>query len=323
MIGFFRSLSPNTAGALMGLAAFAVFSFHDVVVKILGATYSTFQIVFFSALLSFPMIAGFMISEDKPGKLRPVHPWWLALRCVSGTTAGVCAFYAFSKLPLTQVYAFVFSSPLLITLLAIPILGETIHFRRGIAVLVGLIGVLIVLRPGSSPISAGHIAALGAAFFGALNAIIVRKIGSDERSVVMILYPMLTNLVLAALALPFVYVDLPIEDLGLFAVVAALVLVAMGFMVAAYRLGDAIIVAPMQYSQIVWAAIFGAALFGEYPDLWTVVGVGVIALSGAYILKRESTTDVSENSPVLSTRTRIGYVGLRVGSLMRGAHRGE
>jgi len=312
------SLSANSTGALFGLGAFATFSIHDVFIKQLGATYSPFQIVFFGALLSFPLITIVLMSDQKPGTLRPVHPWWIALRSVSGSTAAVCVFYAFGKLPLSQVYGILFAAPLIITVLAIPILGETVRLRRGLAVLVGLVGVLVVLRPGTTPMSSGHIAALFAAFAGALNSIIVRKIGNDERGVVMILYPMLANLVLTALILPFVYVEVPIADFGQLAVVSALALLAMGFQIAAYTRGDAIIVAPMQYSQIVWAAIFGALLFGEFPEWQTYVGTAIIVLSGIYILKREATGDVSRNTPVLKTRTRIGLsTGMRVGSILR------
>ena len=309
-----KSLSPNAAGALFALAAFAIFSTHDVIIKDLGATYSPFQIVFFSALLSFPLLTLVLISDQKPGVLRPVHPWWVALRSISGAASAICAFYAFSALPLAQVYAFIFAAPILITLLAIPMLGEKVRLRRGIAIVVGLIGVLIVLRPGASPLGLGHFAALGAAVAGALNSIIVRKIGAEERGVTMILYPMLTNLLISAIVLPFVYVEVPAVDMGKFAVISFMALCAMGLLVAAYTRGDAIVVAPMQYSQIIWATLFGALLFDEFPEWNTAIGVAVIIISGIYIVKRESTSDVSTNTPVLNTRTRIGNaVALRVG----------
>lgn len=312
------ALSANSTAALLGLAAYATFSIHDLIVKHLGAAYSPFQIVFFSALMGFPLITLVMIHDQKPGTLRPVHPWWIALRSMCSATAVVCAFYAFGRLPLSQAYAIIFAAPLIITVLAVPMLGETVRLRRGIAVLAGLLGVLIVLRPGSSPMDTAHMAALMAAFAGALNAIVVRKIGNEERGVVMVLYPTMANLVLMAAILPFVYVEVPIADLGLFAVVAALVLLAMTFLVAAYARGDAIVVAPMQYSQIIWATVFGALLFEEYADWQTYAGTAVIVLSGIYILKREATGQVSQNMPVLMTRTRLGHsTGLRVGAFLR------
>ncbi len=314
----------NLPPALFGLAAFAVFSVNDVIIKVLGSTYSPFQIVFFGALFSFPIITLMLIGDQTPGTLRPVHPWLLALRSLSGAASAVSAFYAFSVLPLTQAYAILFASPLLITVLAIPILGETVRLRRGLAVLVGLVGVLVVLRPGSSEIGLGHISALVSAITGALNSILVRKIGSDERSVVMVLYPMMTNFVLMGIALPFVYRPMPVQDLGLMAIIAMLVLLAMTGLINAYRRGSAIIVAPMQYSQMLWATVFGSIFFSETPDMSTFGGASIIILSGLYILRREAIVDVSQNTPVLRTRTRIGLpAGLRVGSMIRRDRRRE
>jgi drug/metabolite transporter (DMT)-like permease len=151
---------------------------------------------------------------------------------------------------------------------------------------------------------------------GALNAIVVRKIGKEERPVLMVLYPMLASVVMMGIALPFVYRPMPMTDFGALVVVAVLVLLAMSCMVAAYRRADAAMVAPMQYSQILWAAFFGALLFGEYPDAMTYAGTAIITASGLYILRRESRGNTSRNRPVLETRTRAGLLaGLRVGTL--------
>lgn len=309
--------SANLTGAVYGLVAFAIFSTHDVVIKYLGGLYTPFQIVFFSSLFSFPLITLLLIRDAKPGTLRPVHPWWMLLRSVSGVTAAVCAFYAFSVLPLAQVYAILFAAPLLITILAVPILGETVRLRRGLAVVVGLIGVLVVLRPGSAELGPGHLAGLISAIAGAFNSIVVRKIGAAERPVLMILYPMLASFVLMALALPFVYRPMPLMDLGALAVVSVLVLLAMSCLIAAYRNGAAIVVAPMQYSQILWATLFGALLFGEAPDAMTYLGAAIIIASGLYILKREASGTASRTTPVLETKTRIGLLsGLRVGAFL-------
>ena len=316
------TISANGVGAFLGLASFAVFSAHDVIVKHLGGTYSTFQIAFFSALFSFPIITLILIRDHQAGTLRPVHPWWIALRCVCGVASGFSALYAVSVLPLAQVYAFIFASPLIITLLAIPFLGETIRLRRGLAVVVGLLGVMIVLQPGAAPLTAGHIAALVCAGAGAMVAIIVRKIGKEERGVVMILYPMMTNLIVAGVALPFVYVAPPLDHLGLFAADAVLVLLGMSCLVMAYNRAAAIIVAPMQYSQIIWGALVGFLMFGEYPAWTTYAGAAVIIASGVYILRREASGGVSRTTPVLKTRTRVERAsGLRAGDLQSGGRK--
>ena len=297
-------MSPNVQGALCALLAFAIYATHDVVVKFLGEDYSAIQIIFFAGLLSFPLVTLMLMGDRSDGHLRPKHPWWTALRAASTVITGVTAFYAFSVLPLAETYAILFAAPLLITLLAIPVLGEKVGLRRGLAVLVGLVGVLIVLRPGSAPMSLGHMAALAAAVFSSLASVVVRKIGAAERSVVLLLYPMVANFIVLGCALPFVYVPMPIEHLGMLGIIAAFSFVAMLLIIMAYRRAEAVIVAPMQYSQMIWAAIFGYLIFDESPDTYTLVGAGVIIASGLYIVMREGTPRVSKNSPVLSTRSR-------------------
>lgn len=296
-------------GALFALLAFAFFATHDVVIKYLGGHYSPVQIIFFSVLFSFPMLMLVMIRDTKGGSLVPVHPWWTAARTLSGAIGAVSAFYAFSVLPLTQVYPILFAMPLLITVMAIPILGERVGLHRGIAVLVGLAGVIVVLRPGSADLSLGHAAALTGAVFSALSSIIMRKIGRDERTVVLQLYPLLVNLVLMGAMLPFVYVPMQVADLGASAVMAALALCAIGCLVAAYRLAPAVIVAPMQYSQIIWASLFGAVFFGERLDTMTMIGTAIIVASGLYIVLREEFRAITSKQPVLRTRSRFGTPG--------------
>jgi S-adenosylmethionine uptake transporter len=294
----------NVRGALMALTAFGIFATHDVVVKFLGSQYSPFQIIFFSVLLGFPLVTVMLMSDRTDGNLRPNHPWWTVLRTGSAVITGVTAFYAFSTLPLAQTYAILFATPLLITLLAIPILGERVGIRRGIAVLVGLIGVLIVLRPGQADLGAGHLAALTAAVFSSLASVIVRKIGQEERSVVLLLYPMMANFLVMGAALPFVYRPMPIEHMAMVGIIALFGFVAMLLVISAYRAAEAVIVAPMQYSQILWASVYGYLFFNESVDLMTALGAGVIIASGIYIVLREDKARVSENRPVLESRSR-------------------
>ncbi len=292
------------AGVFQALVAFAVYATHDVVVKTLGGSYTTFQIIFFSTLLSFPLVTFMLMRDQTESHLRPVHPWWVALRTGAAILGGMCGFYAFSVLPLAQVYAILFAMPLLITILSIPILGEVVRIRRWLAVIVGLIGVVVVLRPGQTDLTLGHAAALTSAFCGSLASIVVRKIGTEERSVVLMLYPMAANFVLTACILPFVYVPMPIEHLGLVGLLSALGFTGGLFLIAAYKNAEAAIVAPMQYSQIIWATIFGYLLFSETLDRATIIGASIIIASGMYIVLRESRGSSSANTPVLRTRSR-------------------
>ncbi|MCJ7871116.1 DMT family transporter [Marinovum sp. 2_MG-2023] len=308
----------NIKGILFALLGFAMFSVHDVVVKYLGAQYSPIQILFFAGMFSFPLVTFLLISDPTRENLRPVHPWWVLVRVLASLGAGLLAFYAFSVLPLAQTYTLLFAAPMLITVLAIPVLGESVGPHRWAAVSVGLVGVIVVLRPGGQELNLGHLAAVGSAACNAMASIAVRKVGKDERAVVLLLYPLAGNFILMGSALPFVYVPMPIVDFGALGVMAVLGFFASMCIIGAYRFGEAAIVAPMQYSQILWATFFGFLLFGESLDQPTMIGAGLIILSGLYIVYRESRGGTSTNTPVLRNRTRgFSPSSLRISPLLR------
>ena len=212
----------NLSGALLSLAAFAIYATNDVIVKFLGsnASYHPFQTIFFSGLMAFPLMTIVMMGDKSDGNLRPKMPGWTALRSVLTVLNALTGFYAFSVLPLSEAYPIFFAMPMLVTLLAIPLLGEKVGLHRGVAVVVGLIGVVVVVRPGSANFGLGHIAALAAASIGAMNSVLVRKTGKTERAAVIMLYPMIANFLVSGVALPFVYKPMPLAHLGLVAAMA-------------------------------------------------------------------------------------------------------
>jgi drug/metabolite transporter (DMT)-like permease len=313
-------MGANTKGILLGLLGFGIFATHDVIVKYLGASYSPFQILFFSVMFAFPLMSFMLVQESKPDTMRPHHPWWTALRTVSMLVSAVCIFYSFSVLPLAETYSMLFTVPLMITLLSIPILGERVGMHRGGAVLVGLVGVLIVVRPGTSELTLGHATAFIGAFASSLASVIVRRIGRDERDLVLLLFPMLGSFLVMGALMPFDYRPMPLDDLLAVAILSALGFIAMYCMIAAYKTGEAVVVAPMQYSQILWASLYGMVFFNETPKLHTLAGAVVIIASGVYIVLRENQKDISENTPVLRTRSRIAAGAyFRIGPILRAA----
>ncbi len=302
---------------MFSLAAFAVYSTHDLVVKLLGTEFAPFQIVFFSVLFGFPVVSVMLMRDPTDGNLIPRYPLWTAVRTTAQVISTVCVFYAFSALPLAQTYAILFAQPLLITLLAIPILREPVGLHRGLAVLVGLGGVMVVLQPGSTELELGHAAALIGAFGGATASIVVRKVGREERNAVLMLYPMVANFLVMGAALAFIYEPVEIQHIGGFALMSFLSICALLLQFAAYRNAAAGVVAPMQYSQIIWATLFGALIFGERPGLNTAIGAGIVIGSGVYIVMRE-TRKYGTTAPVLSTRARFAQGTLpRFGSFAR------
>ncbi len=307
----------NVRGALLSLLAFAIYASTDVIVKFLGGVYSPVQTIFFSTLFSFPLAVLMIMRDPEPGTLRPKHPWWALARAVATLGSGISGFYAFSVLELTQTYTILFTMPLLITVMAVPVLGERVHWRRGAAVLVGLGGVVVALQPGQTELGLGHLAALVAAVCSATASVIVRKIGADERPVVIMLYPMMANFVVMGAALGFVYQPMPVEHIGLLALMAILGSAAGLIIIAAYKSAVAIVVAPMQYSQIIWATIFGLAVFQESPNIHTLYGAAIIIASGVYIVLREEKSGSKSKRPVLQTRSRAETgINLRIGPLL-------
>lgn len=298
----------NVRGVLLQLAAMGLYATHDAVIKTLGERYPSFQILFFASLLSFPLVSIVLMRDRTHGTLRPKHPGWVVLRTACGVVAGMAGFYAFSKLPLAQVYAILFATPLLVTILSIPLLKERVGLHRWAAVIVGLSGVLIVLRPGGQALEAGHIAAMLCALASALAAVIIRRLGRQERPVVLMMWPMLGNFVVTGGALSLGYVPMALTDLMLAGLIAALGLTGGFLVIMAYRAGEAAIVAPMQYSQILWATAYGWFLFGEVLDRATVIGALVIISSGIYIVWREGSGGNSTNRPATAARLRTEAV---------------
>jgi S-adenosylmethionine uptake transporter len=293
----------NVQGALFALGAMAVYASHDAIIKHLGTLYSSFQILFFAILFSFPLITIVIMHDKTEANLRPKYLGWTVIRTACTIVVGISAFYAFTALPLAETYSIVFMTPIFITILSIPLLGERVGLHRWMAIITGLVGVIVVFEPWSSraELSLGHLAALAAAAFSSLAAVIVRKVGKEERAAVLMLYPMVANFLVLGAILPFVYKPITIEDMGYSAGMACLGVTGGLLFIQAYRRGEAVIVAPMQYSQILWATFYGMIFFGERPQSNVLLGAGIIIASGLYIVLRESGGKVSENSPVLTT----------------------
>jgi S-adenosylmethionine uptake transporter len=276
------------AGAGLGLAAFLAFVVYDVSVKLLGAGLPPLQIAFFATLFGAPLVLAQALVDRSGRGLRLALPGWMALRCAVVVVNGVLAVYAFAVLPLAQAYTIFFTMPLFIALLAVPILGERIDLIRGLAVLAGLAGVVIALEPGRAPLSPGHAAALAGAVIGAMNYIVIRRQGGVESTVAMMGWPMLAMLGATGAGLVVTGLQpMAPRDLALTAVMAGASFAGSLLVIAAYCRAPAIVVAPMQYSQILWAASLGALLFDETirPAVWA--GAALIAAAGVVIVARQ------------------------------------
>lgn len=304
-----KRFDSSLAGIFFALMGFGLFATHDAIIKSLGGSVAVVQIMFFSTLFSFPWVSTLVLSDKSHGNFRPHHPWMLVARTLSGLMAGGCAFFAFMRLPFAEVYGLLFTTPLLITLLSVPILGERLGVARIAAVLLGFAGVLVMLPIGGAGFDIGHGAALTSALFSSLNALLTRKIGADERGVVMILMPMVLSLFILGVLVQFNFSDVSLPILNNFMAIGTLGFFAQLCIVSAYKRSDAAVIAPMQYSQLIWAIVYGSIFFAENVSTRQIVGASIIVASGLIILYRERKGPNSENKPTSSFRNfRPGIV---------------
>ncbi len=270
-------------GALLSLAAFGAYACSDVSLKALGHLQS-FQVMFLSALCTLPFLILQIYWTHGRSSLWPNLPGLTLLRMAITLLGSACVIYTFTHLPLAQCYAIFFTMPLMITVLAWPLLGEPIDPWRGTLVAIGFAGVLVALQPGSTDFQFAHLTAICGATTGALNSLILRKIGHREKSGVILLYPVLGQLVVAAAIMPLVWQPIGVPDVQIGFVIGILGTVGGLLIIAAYRTAPAIVVAPMQYSQILWASVLGILFFDEIPSLMSVIGIGIIIAAGLMLL---------------------------------------
>ena len=166
----------------MGLAAFGLYSCYDITIKGLAGpgAIGPMQVLFCAGGFALPMVLAHLLLTGQGGSLLPVLPRWTAFRIVVTLLNGTLGAYAFTVLPLAQCYAVFFLMPLLISGLAVPLLGEHMDLPRGLAILGGLVGVAVALRPGSAPLGIGHLAAMASATLGACNYSVILKTGEIE-----------------------------------------------------------------------------------------------------------------------------------------------
>lgn len=285
---YWYGLSPNGRGALFMLAAACFFAANSALIKtLLTGGLHPLQITFVRlavgtlAILPFVWRAGL-------SSLKTRHPGNHALRALAGGGAMVCGIAALEKLPLADYTALTFSQPLFAVILAILVLGETVGWRRWGATLTGFLGVVIMVRPGSGAVEVEALLAVAMAFGIAVAVILAKRLPAEESQVTMLFYfSVTTSVVFAAPALA-VWRDpsLP-EALGLVAFGLG-GLLTQALMIAAFRTGEASVVAPFDYCKLIVAGILGFALFGEVPDRWTFAGAAVIVAATLYIAHREA-----------------------------------
>ena len=274
--------------AMLMLVSVALFSLMDAGLKTLSAHYPPFQVAALRGASSLPLVAAWALATVGWRPLLRVR-WPLhLLRGVLGIVMMVSFVYALRTLPLSTAYSIFFVAPLLITALSVPILGEKVGPRRWSAIAVGLVGVLVVLRPtGEGMLTWAGLAVLVAAFGYAVSAITVRVLARTDPSQAITFWLLaLMALGAGALALPG-WVPLRAQDLWIVGGIGVAGAIGQYAITEAFRLAEASRVAPLEYSALVWGLLLDLTLWGVLPDAVTWIGAAIIIASGLYLIRRE------------------------------------
>lgn len=280
--------SSNARAGWIMLAAVACFALMDAGLKQLTATYPPFQLASLRGAASLPLVLVWALATGGVASLR-IRRWSLhLLRGAIGIGMMASFVYALRTLPLSTAYSIFFVAPLAITALSVPLLGEKVGPRRWTAIAIGLLGVLVLLRPsGEGVISLAALAVLAAALGYALSAITVRVLVRTD-SVQSIMFWLLAMIALGAGALAWPdWVPIRAADGWVIAGIGVAGALGQYAITEAFRIGEASSIAPLEYTALVWGVLLDVALWGVLPDAVTWLGAAIIVASGLYLLRRE------------------------------------
>ncbi|MFW6076417.1 MAG: DMT family transporter [Hyphomicrobiales bacterium] len=269
------------------LAAFAIFAILNATAKYLLVSLGLGFVVFGRYAFSLVFVAMWVWQQGGAAVLVTGHGPLQVLRGVLLITSTGCNFAALGYLQLAQTASIAFSNPLWVCALSPLLLGERVGPRRWFAVVVGFIGVLLIIRPGTMSFHWAMLLALASALATALYQIATRKVGTDDRALTSLFYVSVVGSVAAAPAAPIGWVMPDLVQWSLLALMGLCGTVGHHMLTQAHRMAPAPVLAPFVYSQIVWMALIGFVVFGDIPDAMTILGASVVVASGLYVFYRE------------------------------------
>lgn len=267
-------------GVILAFLAYASFSVADALIKATGPAMSVFEIAFFTTSLS--IIPAMLTKRGERWRdiYKLQHPWLVHLRCATAITSTAFVMYAFTHVAFADVYAIGFLTPIVVTLLGVLVLKEHVALHRWLLLVISFLGVVLVIRPGIRELQLGHLAIFCSVFLGGITTIVLRHVAPRERRVSLVgLQVLYSGLINGVLMIPF-FVMPSLEQMAVFLGIGLLGGTGGLLLIAAARRSPANLVAPVQYSQLIWAIVFGAMFFGEYPDYVAVIGLVIVLAAG-------------------------------------------
>lgn len=290
-----RAQNAPLVGVLLVLAAVALLSTMDAVMKVLiDGGLAVLQILALRSALVVPFMTAWALKRGGVAALKTGR-WKLhLLRVALGTGAPVFFFSALKTLPLADATTIFFGATFIMTALSVVVLKEQVGPHRWTAVVVGFIGVVIAMRPtgggSGEALDVGSLYALGSSVSYALFILATRKLGSSEGALKQVLYFHMWLGMLGAVSLAFHYRPFSGQEVAFAAVAGVLVVAGHLCLTRAFSIASVGLVAPFEYSALVWAALLGYFVWGDVPGPQVVLGAGVIVASGLYLMYRETRT---------------------------------
>ncbi len=288
--GYSSANSPGADNPLRGIAlsliATTVFACSDTMAKFLTESLPVIEIAWIRYMI-FVLFVGWLARSANVRSLWPRSPTLQVVRGLCVVGSAVLFVFGISSMQIAQASTISFISPLMITVLSIPILGEVVGLRRWAATAVGMLGVVIVARPGTGGFQPAALFGVASSACWALALVITRKMSTTERTTTTLAWTAGVGAVVLTAMLPFVFVVPSLPHLLLALVVGVLSSAGQWLTVLAHRWAPASVLAPFSYVQLIWATISGWLVFDNLPDEWTLVGAAIIIASGLYTAHRE------------------------------------
>jgi drug/metabolite transporter (DMT)-like permease len=268
------------------LMSMVVFSAMDTLSKLLVVDYSPIEIAWGRYAVNFLMLAPFVI-RSRFRVLATARPVVQSLRGVAMLSSAILFMAGLAHMPIADATTIGFVSPLLVTALSIPFLGERVGVRRWAAVVLGFVGVLIIIRPGTAAFDPAALFPLLSASCWAGGLILTRRIKASEPALTTLSYTTLVGVLVLSAALPVVWRPLTLEAALLLGLMGALSTFGQYCLILGFMRGPASLLAPFSYSQMIWSTLAGVVIFDTVPGLCTWVGSAIVVASGLYVLHRE------------------------------------
>ncbi len=287
--GLILALSPNLAGALFMCISMAGFTVNDAIVKYISAEMNMAQVMLVRGAFGTLLIGVLAWRQATLHALPHIFHPMVLLRASGELGATIFFLVALAHLPIANVSAVLQALPLAVTMGAALVLSEPVGWRRWLAIVVGFIGVMVVVKPGLDGFSVYSVAALGSVVCAMIRDLATRSL---PQKVPTLLVSMMTSLMVtvagAVLVAPMGgWTPMTAGSTGALAAAACLLLVGYQFIIHAMRTGQISFIAPFRYTSLLWAILLGFLVFGDVPDLAMITGASIIVASGLYMLYRE------------------------------------